>query len=84
MSGSESLYCYAGLTLRVDLCSGEIKKGGHAEVYQGVGGFDGNRHKDPLRRVPILVTPCDPANKIVFGTGPARLGKCGGRPGKDR
>ena len=69
ISGSESLYCYAGLTLRVNLSSGEIKKEPtlkHAKEWVGSTGIAIKILYDELQN---WVTPYDPANKIVFGTG---------------
>jgi aldehyde:ferredoxin oxidoreductase len=69
MAGNEKLYSYAGLTLRVDLSNGEIKKeptGRHAREWLGSTGIAIKLLYDELRP---WVTPYDPANKIVFGTG---------------
>jgi aldehyde:ferredoxin oxidoreductase len=69
MSGSEALYCYAGSTLRINLSSGEIKKEptqNYAREWVGSTGIAIKILYDELQN---WVTPYDPANKIVFGTG---------------
>ncbi len=69
MSGSESLYCYAGLTLRVNLSSGEIKKEPTLKYAREWVGSTGIAIKILYDELQSWVTPYDPANKIVFGTG---------------
>ncbi|MBE0641951.1 MAG: hypothetical protein IH599_07945, partial [Bacteroidales bacterium] len=67
MSGSESLYCYAGLTLRVNLSSGEIKKEPTLKYAREWVGSTGIAIKILYDELQSWVTPYDPANKIVFG-----------------
>ena len=69
MSGSEALYCYAGLTLRVNLSSGEIKKEPTLKYAREWVGSTGIAIKILYDELQSWVTPYDPANKIVFGTG---------------
>ncbi len=69
MSGSEALYCYAGLTLRVNLSSGEIKKEPTLNYAREWVGSTGIAIKILYDELQSWVTPYDPANKIVFGTG---------------
>ena len=69
MAGNEELYSCAGLTLRINLSNGEIKKeptGHYAKEWVGSTGIAIKILYDELKS---WVTPYDPANKIVFGTG---------------
>ena len=69
MNTSDALYGYAGWTLRVNLSNGEIRKEptlNHARLWLGSTGIAIKILYDELKS---WVTPYDPANKLVFGTG---------------
>ncbi|MHB8773391.1 MAG: aldehyde ferredoxin oxidoreductase family protein [Syntrophales bacterium] len=69
MTGGEAHTCYAGLTLRINLGSGEIRKEptlAHARQWLGSTGIAIKILYDELKP---WMSPYDPANKIVFGTG---------------
>ena len=69
MTGNNELYGYAGLLLRVNLSNGGVRKEptiGYAREWLGSTGIAIKILYDELRS---WVTPYDPANKIVFGTG---------------
>ena len=69
MTGNNRIYSYAGMTLRVNLSNGTIKKEPtlkYAREWLGSTGFAIKILYDELKS---WVTPYDPANKIVFGTG---------------
>lgn len=69
MAGDDGLYAYAGLTLRVNLGNGSVKKEPtlrYAREWLGSTGFAIKILYDELRD---WVTPYDPANKIVFAAG---------------
>lgn len=69
MAGANELYAYAGLTLRVNLSNGAVRTEPtlpYAREWLGSTGIAIKILYDELRS---WVTPYDPANKIVFGTG---------------
>ncbi|MGA2991138.1 MAG: aldehyde ferredoxin oxidoreductase family protein [Candidatus Korobacteraceae bacterium] len=69
MAGDNGLYAYAGLTLRVNLSNGSVKKEPtlpYTREWLGSTGIAIKILYDELRH---WVTPYDPTNKIVFGTG---------------
>ncbi len=69
MTGGEAPACYAGSTLRINLGSGEIRKEptlAHARQWLGSTGIAIKILYDELKP---WMSPYDPANRIVFGTG---------------
>jgi hypothetical protein len=69
MAGNEDLFAYAGLTLRINLSSGEIRKEPTRNYAREWVGSTGIAIKILYDELKSWVTPYDPANKIVFGTG---------------
>ncbi|HSV93762.1 MAG TPA: aldehyde ferredoxin oxidoreductase N-terminal domain-containing protein, partial [Desulfobacterales bacterium] len=61
---------WAGKVLRVDLSTGRITTEETAEKYRDVVGGTGIGYKVLWDEVPAGTRPFDPANKIVFATGP--------------
>lgn len=69
MSESKEIFCYGGQTLRVNLTRGEIKKEPSLKYAREWMGSTGIAIKILYDELKPWVTPFDPANKIVFGTG---------------
>jgi len=61
---------WAGKVLRVDLSTGRIWTEDSVEKYKNVLGGTGLGYQVLWDEVPPGVKPFDPANKIIFGTGP--------------
>lgn len=61
---------WVGRILRVDLSTGRIWTEDTVEKYKDVLGGTGLGYQILWDEVPARVNPFDPANKIVFGTGP--------------
>ena len=70
MSKNENLYAYAGKILRINLSNGKIwtePTSKYAREWLGASGIAIKILYDELRS---WVTPYDPANKLIFGSGP--------------
>jgi aldehyde:ferredoxin oxidoreductase len=61
---------WAGKVLRIDLSTGRIWTEDTVEKYKDVLGGTGLGYQVLWNEVPPGVKPLDPANKIIFGTGP--------------
>jgi aldehyde:ferredoxin oxidoreductase len=61
---------WAGKTLRIDLSTGKITKEDTVEKYKDFLGGTGLGYKVLWDEVPAGTKPFDPANKIIFATGP--------------
>lgn len=69
MAENREIYGFAGLTLRVNLTTGDIKKEPTLQYARQWLGSTGIAAKILYDELKSWVTPYDPANKIVFGTG---------------
>ncbi|MDP1990705.1 MAG: aldehyde ferredoxin oxidoreductase family protein [Syntrophales bacterium] len=69
MVGNDGLYSYAGTILRINLSNGEIRKESTSRYAREWVGSTGIAIKILYDELRSWVTPYDPANKIVFGTG---------------
>ncbi len=69
MGKPDGLYAYAGRILRINLSNGEVKKEPTLRYAREWLGSTGIAIKILYDELKSWVTPYDPANKIVFGTG---------------
>ncbi len=69
MARDKEIYSYAGMVLRINLSNGEIKKEPTLKYAGEWLGSTGIAVKILYDELKSWVTPYDPANKLVFGTG---------------
>jgi aldehyde:ferredoxin oxidoreductase len=69
MTRKDSVHAYAGKILRINLSNGEVKKEPTLKYAKEWLGSTGIAIKILYDELKSWVTPYDPANKIVFGTG---------------
>ena len=70
MAGPEKLFAYAGKILRINLSDGRISTEPTAKYARDWIGASGIAIKILYDELKSWITPFDPANKLIFGSGP--------------